>query len=126
MSNQEPNETGTKQVGEVETTKKHASDRFSTVGWALFFIWVGIAFLAGFHIGVGLLGVGVITLGVQVARRQANLKLEGFWVVIGLLFLLGGLWELSEPTLPLLPILLIVAGLLLLISLSRRRHPVRK
>lgn len=125
MSNQELNEESTKQVEKPETTEKHAPDKFGTVGWALFFIWVGIAFLAGFHIGVGLLGIGVITLGVQIARKQANLQLEGFWVVIGLLFLLGGLWELFEPTLPLLPILLIVAGLLLLISLSRRRHPVR-
>ncbi|MFQ5868630.1 MAG: hypothetical protein ACE5JC_01885 [Candidatus Zixiibacteriota bacterium] len=64
MSNQELNEGSTRQTEELETAEKHASDRFSTVGWALFFIWVGIAFLAGFDIGVGLLGVGLITLGV--------------------------------------------------------------
>jgi hypothetical protein len=66
-----------------------------------------------FHLGRG---VGVITLAVQVVRKYLNLKLEGFWVVIGLLFVVGGLWELFEPDLPLVPILLIVAGAALLIS----------
>jgi len=100
--------------------------KLAVVGWSLFFIWVGIVLLVKISPSVGLLGVGVITLGMQVMRKYFNLKLEGFWVVIGLLFVLGGLWSLFEAKLPLVPILLIVAGLALLISIVRGKHPMRK
>lgn len=88
----------------------------AAVGWGLFFIWVGISLLAGFSFTIGLLGVGIITLGGQVARKLSNLKLEGFWVVVGLLFIIGGIWELFKIEIDLVPILIIVAGVVILIS----------
>jgi len=117
MENQKSSEGGTPVVEEPKTpnTQKFA-DKLSTVGWSLFLIWVGIALLIKLDVSIGLLGVGVITLVVQVARKYFNLKLEGFWVVIGLLFVAGGLWEIFKPNLPLMPILLIVAGSALLVS----------
>lgn len=90
-------------------------------GWGLFFVWIGISFLAGFSFAVGLLGVGIITLGVQLARKYSNLKLEGFWIIVGLLFIIGGIWELLKIEVELVPILIIVAGLLLLISVFKRK-----
>ena len=93
------------------------------LGWGLFFIWVGIALLSGSGWGVGLLGVGIITLGGQMARRYFNLKVERFWITVGALFLLGGVWALFKVRVDLIPILLIVAGIVLLLSpwQSRRR-----
>jgi hypothetical protein len=41
-------------------------------------------------------------------------------VVVGALFLLGGIWELFQVQVGLVPILLIVAGGALLLSLFRR------
>lgn len=38
-------------------------------GWALFFIWTGVAFLADLGWGVGLIGVGVIIFGSSAAER---------------------------------------------------------
>jgi len=90
--------------------------RLSTIGWGLFFAWVGVALLTGLSEGLGLLGVGVITLGVQGVRKLVGLSLEGFWVIVGLFFTLGGLGSLSEAELPLVPIALVVAGLLLVAS----------
>ena len=117
MENQKLDEESTKQVEEAETTERHnLAKKLDAAGWGLFFIWVGIAFLANFGVGVGLLGVGVITLGGQAARKYFNLKLEGFWVVVGLVFVVGSLWELFEAKIGLVPVLLIVAGLALLIS----------
>ena len=117
MENKQVEEESTKQVEEVRASERHRlAKKLDAAGWGLFFIWVGIAFLADFHIGVGLLGVGVITLGGQAARKLLDLKLEGFWVVVGLLFVVGGLWELFEAQIGLVPILLIVVGLALLIS----------
>ncbi len=39
------------------------------VGWGLFFIWVGVAFLADLGWGLGFIGVGVIILATSVAGR---------------------------------------------------------
>lgn len=89
---------------------------FAAVGWGLFLIWIGICYLAGFSFGVGILGVGIITLGVQLARRASDLKFEGFWVVVGILFILGGIWNLFKIHFDLVPILILIAGVLLLIS----------
>ena len=120
-------EESKQEIEEPERRKNHElAGKLSSVGWALFLIWIGIAFLANLGFGVGLLGVGVITLGVQAARRLCGLKLEGLWVVIGLLFVVGGLWEVFELRLPLVPVVLIVAGLALLVSVFRGKHPKSK
>ena len=88
--------------------------------WGLFFLWVGVALLADVAWGLGLLGVGVITLGGQLGRKYFGLDVESFWVVVGLLFVLGGVWELFGVQFSLVPIVLIVAGVALLLSAVRK------
>ncbi len=88
--------------------------KLEAIGWGLFFIWMGIALFAHVGWGAGLLGVGIITLGVQAARKYFGMKLEGFWVAVGFLFVVGGVWKLFNVHLGLLPILCIVAGVALL------------
>jgi len=123
MSNQEFNEESTNHTEEFKTTEKHGlSGKMDAVGWGLFFIWIGIVFLLNVGTGVGLLGVGIITLGMQVVRKYFNLKLEKFWIVLGVLFLVGGLWELSKVQLPLVAILLIVAGLVIIVSVVKGKQ----
>ncbi len=95
--------------------------KLGAVSWGLFFIWVGIAFIAHVGWGVGLLGVGIITLGTQLARYYFGLKLEGFWVVVGFLFVLGGVWELFNVPFDLMPILCIGAGVALVVSVLVRK-----
>ncbi len=100
----------------VDANRRASTKKLEAAGWGLFFIWIGIALLADLGWGVGLLGVGIIILGAQVARRYLALKAEGFWVVVGFLFVVGGVWELFHVQLALVPILCIVAGLALLAS----------
>ncbi len=88
--------------------------RLESVGWGLFFLWVGIALFAELSIGIGLIGVGAITLGVQVARRGFELPIEGFWVVAGLAFLAGGAWNLYALGIPFAAVLFVGVGILLL------------
>jgi hypothetical protein len=95
--------------------------KLDAASWGLFFIWVGIAFIAHIGWGAGLFGVGIITLGTQVARNYFGLKLEGFWVVAGFLFVLGGVWKLFNVPLDLVPILCIGAGVALLVSVLIRK-----
>ena len=105
-----------------KTAKSEATDRSSVaekldaVGWGLFFLWMGVALLFEFSWGVTLVGIGIITLGEQLARFASNLRMQGFWVVVGVGFLLGGIWQAMDAELPLVPILLILAGLTVLLA----------
>ncbi len=74
-------------------------------------------------VGIGLLGVAAITLGVQLVRRLRGLPLETFWIVVGIAFAIGGLWELFDVRTPLAPIVLVAAGVALL---AWRFSPRRK
>jgi hypothetical protein len=94
--------------------------RLDAGGWGLFFIWVGVALLAHLGWGAGLLGVGAITLGVQVARASLKIGAEPFWIVVGALFLAGGMAEFLALEFDLLPVLLIIAGAGLLMSALRK------
>ena len=102
-------------------TTNGMSKRLDAMGWGLFFVWVGASLLLDLSWGVGLIGVAVVIFLGQAARNYYRLRLEKFWVVVGVLFLLGGIWELYQVQVGLVPILLIVAGSALLLSLFRRR-----
>lgn len=102
--------------GSTAPPRSDLSEKVDVAGWGVFFIWVGIAFLADVGIGVGLLGIGVITLGGQLARKGLRVRVERFWVLVGLLFFLGGLWTLLEIDVPLVPLLFIVCGVAVLVS----------
>ena len=107
--------------------KSEIEHRIEATAWGLFFVWVGIAFLANVSDGIGLLGVGVITLGGQAVRSYFNLKLEGFWLIVGACFVLGGLWEYIDPGIALVPILLIIAGVAVLYSVwNKNRSKTRQ
>jgi hypothetical protein len=99
-------------------TSRHVlHKKLDAASWGLFFIWVGIASVADIGWGAGLLGVGIITLGGQAMRRYFVLRVEAFWVMVGFFFLAGGVWDLFNVLLDLVPILCIVAGVALLVSL---------
>ncbi len=90
--------------------------KLDAASWGVFFIWVAIAFLADVGWGAGLLGVGSIILGTQVIRKYLGLKLEGFWVVFGFFFVLGGVWELfNVQFIGIIPVLCIGVGLAVLV-----------
>lgn len=97
------------------------SKRLEAAGWGLFFIWVGVSLLLDFGWGVGLIGVAAIILLGQSARISHGLTIEMFWAAVGVLFLLGGIWNLFQVKVELVPLLLIGAGGALILSLIRRR-----
>jgi hypothetical protein len=95
--------------------------KLGVAGWGLFIIWLGILFLLSLDTWVALLGIGLITLGMQAVRKLLGLSLEGFWLIVGSLFVVGGVWSLLGTTVPLLPILLIAAGVGLVMSIFKRQ-----
>lgn len=96
--------------------------KLDAFGWGLFLIWLGIVLLAKAQTSVALLGIGIIMIGVQLARVVLKLRMEGFWFVAGLLFIVGALWQLANARIPLVPILLIAAGVALMLTRFFPRH----
>jgi hypothetical protein len=56
-------------------------------------------------------GFGILMLAMQGARRVSRVKADGFWIIVGIALLMGGLWELWGAAIPLLPVVLIAAGI---------------
>jgi hypothetical protein len=83
-------------------------------GWGLFFIWIGLVVGMELRSGVALLGIGIITLGMQLVRKSRGLNFEGFWCLVGAAFLLSGIWQEFNVDLPLFAILLVVVGVAVL------------
>ncbi|HSD90437.1 MAG TPA: hypothetical protein VLB44_23075 [Kofleriaceae bacterium] len=94
--------------------------------WGVFFLWIGISFLAHIPWAVWLVGVGVLLLGAQIARKMIDLRVDGFWLVAGALFLLGGISEIAPfgMNIAIIPVLCIIGGIVLLArALTRRGGP---
>ncbi len=112
VSNDGEQQEGNKRKGNLAST-------MDTVGLGLFLIWIGIAFWLDL-VGWGLIGAGVLALGDQALRKCLRIKVEGSWVFVGALLVLAGVGQLG-PEFPLAPILLIVAGIVILLSLLRSK-----
>ena len=114
-------ETGHVTGGELSAERKHdLAKKVGAAAWGLFFIWIGVVLLQGISGSMAMLGIGVITLAAQATRKYLGLHLETFWVVVGVVFVLGGLWNLAQVELPLFPLLLIAAGAALVLSVLRK------
>lgn len=111
---------------EASERERGRAAKLDSLGWGLFFIWVGAALLLDVGWGIGLVGIGVIVLAEQAARKTFGLRLEGFWTTVGVIFVLGGVWELYGITVPLLPLLLIAAGVAVIIGVFGGRHLARR
>ncbi len=106
-------------MSENSSGKNDMEKKLTTAGWSLFFIWIGVVMLIKVSSGVGLLGIGLITIGMQGVRRYFSLKIERFWLFAGLMFIVGSLWQLFDARIPLVPIVIIVGGAILFLSVIK-------
>ena len=110
----------------MENTRKSNRD-LEAIAWGAFFIlWGTTEMFTSLPDGVGAIGIGLILLGLNLARTWKGQPTSTFTTTLGLLaFLLGGL-ELAHPLLhlsfelPVFAILLIVLGAIVL------THELRK
>ena len=93
--------------------------------WGVFFLWMGSALLASLPSGAWVLGVGVILLIAQLMRRLNSLRVERFWIVAGLLFMVGGASQLAHLAIDVafIPLLCILAGAGLVAKALLHRTP---
>jgi hypothetical protein len=95
---------------------------FETIAWGSIFIWWGLTeLIPSLPTGMGLVGIGLILLGLNVVRTLNGLPTSGFSITLGILALVWGVLELAGALLslpfeiPVFAILLIVLGLIILI-----------
>jgi len=97
------------------TEKNELTGHLDSMARAIFIIWIGIAMLLAISWGWFLVGLGILILAAQLARTLMNIRIEGFRVAWGAVFLIGGLWTvLNLASWPLAPIVLILVGVVLL------------
>jgi hypothetical protein len=114
---------------EVQGARPQPKRTVDTLGWGVFFIWLGVAVLANVGWNMGLFGVGLIMLGVQLARKYFEQTVDWFGLTLGLCLTVGGALRIlgidwNRPPLPtwLVPVLFIAAGVAVLASIWRSRN----
>ena len=112
----------------MNSTQK-VNRNFEAIAWGALFIWWGITALVTLPEGIGAIGIGLILIGANIARRLSGVAISGFSTMLGILALVWGGLELigvlvSLPfELPVFAILLIVLGVIVLApALSGKRE----
>ena len=106
-------------IAPVDPEKAALNKRMEAVGWGLFLIMLGGSLLVGREAvpkGWWTIGVGVILLGLNLARYLNGIKMSGFGVFLGVLALVGGILELVALKQIEGAILLIILGAYLLLK----------
>lgn len=99
--------------GNPTVQKKALDKRLDAIGWGLFLIMIGGLWLAPDGTvpeGAWLIGVGVIILGLMAIRYLYGIKVNPFWLVLGIIALAFGISSVFGLNIPVLPILLIIIG----------------
>jgi len=102
-------------------TTKIQNHKFETITWGILLIWWGITEMTNFlPTGTGAIGIGLILLGLNLARSLNGIRVNHFSSTIGILALVWGGLELAGVVLnlpfeiPVFAILLIVLGVIIL------------
>jgi uncharacterized membrane protein len=99
----------------------------TTLAWGLFFILVGGAWIYGetFRVDVGTViafGVGLILIGLNLARSSIGVSMSRFSLGIGILALLIGLARYFGLKVDILPLIIILIGLFIIAETIARRR----
>lgn len=105
----------------MENTRESNLDLEAIAWGAIFILWGITGMIPSLPEGTGAIGIGLILLGLNLARLWMGQPISGFTTTLGILaILLGGL-ELARPLLhlsfelPIFAILLLALGLIILI-----------
>jgi len=104
--------------------------KYETIAWGAFFIWLGVTNLfRALPEGVGEVGIGIILLGLNLARSMSKIPTSGVTLFLGALALVLGAFDIAravlrlEIELPFFPLLLIVIGVVWLVRGLTRSTP---
>jgi hypothetical protein len=98
------------------------------IGWALFFVWTGIALLFGIGWSWALIGTAVIILGAQAVLFGKGERIDVFMAALGVVLLFGTIADLFGSPWSIVPAFLIVIGVAMIGDTLRKpagRQPRR-
>lgn len=87
--------------------------RLEDIGWGLFFVLIGAIWFLPANLvpdGVPLMAVGLLLLALNVVRWLKGIPIHVLSTALGVLALAGGIGELLDAQLELLPLFLLVVG----------------
>ncbi len=101
----------------VASPAPHLSiQKLDTFSWGVLLIWIGVALQADLDWAIGLLGVGIILLAKQAARKYFDYTLETFWIVVGAVLVAASAADLLGVHMSLVPVVCIGVGISVLLS----------
>ena len=110
----------------MENTSK-SNLNFEAIAWGAFFIfWGATAMFPLLPDGIGAIGIGLIMIGLNIARYMTGRSISGFTTTFGILAALLGGFELARPLLnlsfelPIFAIMLLALGLITLFRAMRK------
>jgi hypothetical protein len=110
----------------MENTRKSNFDLEAVAWGAIFILWGITELLPSLPKGTGAVGIGIILVGLNLARSWNGQPTSGFTTTIGILALLLGGLELARPLLhlsfelPIFAILLLALGLITLMRAMKK------
>jgi hypothetical protein len=111
----------------MENTRK-SNFNLETIAWGAFFILWGLTeMFQSLPEGTGAIGIGIILIGLNLARKWKGEPTSGFTIPLGALALLLGALKLARPflnlpfELPISAILLLAFGLIILIRAMMKK-----
>jgi hypothetical protein len=107
------NEHNDQFTSDQDVRKKTLDQHLDSIGWGLFLIMLGGLWLVPegwIPESAWLVGTGLIILGLAGVRYLNDIKVSGFWLVVGVLALGSGVSDFVGLELPVFPILLIIVG----------------
>jgi len=110
----------------IEDPKKRAIlDKINGIGFALFILMIGGLLLVPkgtLPETTWLIGIGLIMLGGNVARRLNGIKLCNCTIVLGGLLLIAGILGLYGVAFPVFPILLVIVGVSIILGIIKKKQ----
>ena len=105
--------------------KKVVLDKINSIGFALFIVMIGGLLLVPKGVlpeSSWLIGVGLLMIGGNIARRLNGIKLCSCTLVLGILLLIAGILGLYGIALPVFPILLVIFGISIILGLVSKKN----
>ena len=96
-----------------------------SIGWALFFMWIGIVLLANLSWTMSLVGTALIVLAVQATLLARGERLDVFMAAMGVVLLIGAVSDIYGSVWSLFPALLVALGIVMFVDALRSRQANR-
>lgn len=99
------------------TLQKDVERRLDSIGWGLFFLMSGAMLLVpGLPDGSWLAGVGLLLIGLAIARSMLGLPVNAFGVIVAIVLVASGAGTIAGVAVPWLSLLLVLCGVALVVG----------